>query len=89
MINCTFYANISVANENIRQLHYRRIFYKSRTKCQNLNVPCLVLQLSLPNPLKPGVKPRMNMRLEQRRQAMLQLHLRDEQFYRLLNRVLY
>ena len=28
----------------------------SRTKSQNLNVSCVVLQLSLPNPLNPGVK---------------------------------
>ena len=31
----------------------------SRTKSQNLNISRIVLQLSLPNPLKPGVKPRM------------------------------
>ena len=36
----------------------------------------LVLQLPLPNPLKPpGIKSRMKMQLEQHRQAMLQLHL--------------
>ena len=33
----------------------------SHTKSQNLNVSRLVLQLSLPNPLKPGVKSRMKM----------------------------
>ena len=32
-----------------------------RTKSQNVYVPRLVLQLSLPNPLKPGVKSRMKM----------------------------
>ena len=31
------------------------------TKSKNLNVSHLVLQLSLPNPLKPGVKSRMKM----------------------------
>ena len=31
------------------------------TKSQNLNVSRLVLQLSLPSPLKPGVKSRMKM----------------------------
>ena len=31
------------------------------TKSQHLNASCLVLQLSLPNPLKPGVKLRMKM----------------------------
>ena len=30
-------------------------------KSQNLNVSCLVLQLSLPNPLKPGAQSRMKM----------------------------
>ena len=39
------------------------------------------LQLSLPNPLKPGVKSRMKMYLGQRQQAMLQLHLSDQQFF--------
>ena len=32
-----------------------------RAKSQNLNVSRLVLQLSLPNPFKPGVKPRMKL----------------------------
>ena len=50
----------------------------SSTKFQNLNVYHLVLQLYLPNPLKPGVKSRMKMYLEQRRQAMLQLQLNDQ-----------
>ena len=31
------------------------------SKSKNLNVSCLILQLSLPNPLKPGVKSRMKM----------------------------
>ena len=35
----------------------------------------------LANPLKPGVKSRMKMQLEQRQQAMLQLHLSDQRFY--------
>ena len=38
---------------------YRQISNISRTKSQNLNVSRIVLQLSLPNPLKPGVKSRM------------------------------
>ena len=54
------------------------------TKCQRLNVSCLLLQLSLLNPLKSGVKLRMKMLLEQHWQAMLQLHLSDQQFYCLL-----
>ena len=36
---------------------YRQI--STRTKSQNLNVSRLVLQLSLPNSLEPGVKSRM------------------------------
>ena len=39
----------------------------------------LVMQLSVPNPLKPGVKWRMKMQVEKPQQAMLQLHLSDKQ----------
>ena len=60
-----------------------------RTKSQNLNVSRLGLQLSLCNMLKPSVKWRMKMQLEQRRQAMLQLHPTDHQFYGLLKCVLH
>ena len=35
--------------------------------------------MSFPNPLKPGVKSRKKMQLEQHGQAMLQLHLSDQQ----------
>ena len=56
---------------------------------QNSTDSRLVLQLSLPNQLKPGVKSRMKMYLEQRRQAMLQLHLSDQHMYCLLRCVLY
>ena len=56
---------------------------------QNLNVSRLVLQLSLPNLLKPGYNWKMKMSLEQRRQVMLQLHLSDQQFYCLLKCSLY
>ena len=35
---------------------YRQPFNESRTKSHNLNVSRLVLQLSLPNPLKRGVE---------------------------------
>ena len=59
---------------------YRQTSNISHTKFQNLNVSRLVLQLSLPNLLKPGVKSRIKMQLEQRRQAMLQLNLGDQQF---------
>ena len=42
-------------------LVYRKISNMIRTKSPNLNVSGLVLQLSLPNPVKPGVKSRMKM----------------------------
>ena len=63
---------------------YRKVSNIRRTKLPNLTASRLVLQLSLPNPMKPGVKSRMKMQLEQRRQAMLRLHLSDRQFYCLL-----
>ena len=68
---------------------YRQFSNIRCTQSQNINVSRLVLQLSLPNPLKPGVKVRMKMWLEQHRQAMLQLHLSDQQFYCLLRCFLY
>ena len=40
---------------------YRKISNISRTESQNLNDSRLVLQLSLPTPLKPVVKSRMKM----------------------------
>ena len=52
-----------------------------RTKSEILTDSCLVVQLSLPNSLKPGVKSRMKIYLGQRRQATLQLHLSDQQIY--------
>ena len=59
---------------------YRQISKIRHTKFQNLNISRLVLQLFLCNILKPGVKSKMKMQLEQRQQAMLQLHLSDQQF---------
>ena len=35
---------------------YREIYNLRRNEYETLNVSHLVLQLSLPNPLKPGVK---------------------------------
>ena len=69
--------------------NYCKISNISCTKSQNLNDSHVVLQLSLPNPLKPGVKSGMKMQLEQHRQVMLQLHLSDQQFYCLLRCILY
>ena len=70
-------------------VNYHKISNISCTKSKNLNDSHLVLQSSLPNPLKPGVKSRMKMYLEQRRQAMPQLHLSDQQFNCLLRCVFY
>ena len=42
---------------------YRPTSNTSRTKFQNLNVSRPVLELSLPNPLQPGVKSRIKMQL--------------------------
>ena len=42
-------------------VNYHKTSSISRTKSHNLNVSNLVLQLSLFNPLKPGVKSRMKM----------------------------
>ena len=42
-------------------LDYRKTSSISRTKSQNVNVSCVLLQLSSLNPLKPGVKLRMKM----------------------------
>ena len=50
----------------------------------NIYIFCPFLQLSLPSPLKPGVNSGMKMQLEQHQQAMLQLHLSDQQIYCLL-----
>ena len=68
---------------------YRQVSNISHTKSQHLKDSRIVLRLSLPNPLKPDVNSRMKMQLEQRRQAMLQLHQSDRQFYCLLGCVLY
>ena len=43
------------------QFMYRKVSNIRRTKSQNLNASRLILQLSLPTPLKPGVKLRMKM----------------------------
>ena len=45
----------------LRIVTYRKITNIRRTKSQNLNDSRIVLQLSLSNPLTPGVKSRMKM----------------------------
>ena len=52
-------------------LLYRKTLNISLTKSQNWNVSYFILQLFLTNPLKSGVKSRIKIYLEQRRQAML------------------
>ena len=60
---------------------YCQIYYIRRTKSEQLDVFRLVLQLPLCIILKPYVKSRMEMYLEQCLQALLQLdvQLRDQQ----------
>ena len=41
--------------------NYRKISNIRRTKSQNLNVSRFILQLFVPNPMKPGVKLEMKM----------------------------
>ena len=47
--------------QTTHQQNYRKVSNVSGTKSQNLNDSRLVLQLSLPNPLKPGDNSRMKM----------------------------
>ena len=47
--------------QHLHWKNYHQIFDMSHTKSQNLNVSHLVLQLSLCNLLKPGVKSKMKM----------------------------
>ena len=65
----------------IRTTIYREMSNIKSTKIQEVHVFHLILELSLWNLLKRGVKLRMQMELEQRRQPMLQLHLNDQEFY--------
>ena len=67
--------------DGIPEITIHRQTSDGRTKSKDLNVSRLVLQLSLPNPLKLGVKSRMKMCLEQRRQALLQLYPNDQFLY--------
>ena len=70
---------VSVTNVKQSAEGYRQITNISSTISQNVNVSRLVLQLSLHNSLKPGVKSKMKMLLEQRRLVKLQLHMSDQQ----------
>ena len=53
---------ITRAYEHSKMLRkYRKISNIRRTKSTNVDISRLVLQLSSPNPMKPGVKSRMKM----------------------------
>ena len=67
---CVFYGTAFMYNHDILcifspilevEINIIIIIIINRTKFPNLNVSCLVLQLSLPNPLKPGIKLRTKM----------------------------
>ena len=62
---------------------YHQISNISRTKSQNIKriSSRLAVGCPMPNPLKTGNKSKIKMLLEQRRQAIFQLHLSDRQFY--------
>ena len=81
-------STISLSSNDIK-CEYLKTSNISHTKSQNLNDSCLILQLSLPIPLKPGVKSRMKMYLEQHWQAMLHLHWSDQEVGCLLMYALY
>ena len=83
------YIYIQTLHATTNHMIYREISNISGTEFQNLNVSRLLSQLSLCNIVKPGVKTTMKTKLEQWRQAMLQLHLSDQQFYCLVRRDLY
>ena len=53
--------NILIFPFLLNYLTYRKVSNIRHTKCQNLNDSRLVLQLSVPNPLKPSVKSIMKM----------------------------
>ena len=58
---CIFNESASLGCSPLNREKYRKTSCISRTKSQNLNVSHLLLQWSLPNPLKPCVKLRMKM----------------------------
>ena len=68
----------------MKEMHsrdYRQTSNVKRTTSQHSNVSRFVTQLSLPDTLKPSVRSIINMQMEQHRQAMLQLHLNEQQCY--------
>ena len=87
IINSCHHATVWENTQCLRK--YRQISNIRRIQSQNLHVSRFGLQLSLPNPLKVIVKWRLKLSLEQYRQAMLQLHLSDQQFHNPLRCGLY
>ena len=63
-LKCMYFAEYPCFCATEEDGTYRQTSNISRTKSPNLNVSRLVLQLSLPKPLKPAVKSRMKMQLE-------------------------
>ena len=80
-VNTIMVAWLLMTWQSKETLSYRQVSNISRTKSQHLKDSRTALQLSLTNTLKPDVESKMKMQFEQRRQAMLQLHLSDRQFY--------
>ena len=61
---CVFvwvFATLSTQESLSQADNYHQASNIRHTKSHNLNVSCRIMQLSLPNPLKPGVKSRMKM----------------------------
>ena len=81
MVGLVWIGNLNIHESLTCTFNYIQISNISRTRSQNWNVSRLVLTLSMCNLWKPGVKSKMKMPLGQRRQAVLQLHLSDQQFY--------
>ena len=50
-----------VVGTEVSLTNYRKVSNIRRTKTENLNASRLILLLSLPNPLKPGIELRMKM----------------------------
>ena len=56
-----FWINHVSSEQSVTVISYRKTSIISRTKSHDLNVSCILLQLSSLNSLKPGVKLRMKM----------------------------
>ena len=61
LIKTTVEIRAWVSNHIQQKMMYRKISNIRRTESPNLDVSRLVVELSSPNPMKPGVKSRMKM----------------------------